>query len=152
MTTLSTIAMVAYPVIFAALGLDDRQSGFLIGATVHDVAQVVGAGYSISTEAGDLATIVKLFRVAILPIVLVLILLSLAGTGSGDRKVRLPLFVIGFVVLASVAGGSLATLHMYSTGVLIASGSPLRTLKTMTNPHQVPGCMQYFSSVSPLGQ
>ena len=35
------------------------------------MAQVVGAGYSVSTEAGDRATIVKLFRVALLlPIVI----------------------------------------------------------------------------------
>ncbi len=36
--------------------------------------------------------------------------------------------------------------------LMIANGSPLRTLKTITRPHHVPGCMQYFSSVSPLGQ
>ncbi len=42
-----------------------------LGATIHDVAQVVGAGYSVSTVAGDTATIVKLFRVALLlPVVL----------------------------------------------------------------------------------
>lgn len=52
-TTLSTLAMIVYPVLFAALGLDDTQTGFLIGATVHDVAQVVGAGYSVSDTAGD---------------------------------------------------------------------------------------------------
>ena len=37
-----------------------------IGGTIHDVAQVVGAGYAISPEAGDAATLVKLMRVAML--------------------------------------------------------------------------------------
>lgn len=98
-TTLSTIAMIVYPVLSALGGLNDAQSGFLIGATVHDVAQVVGAGYSISTEAGDMATIVKLLRVTLLPVVLIILALALARRESGFSQVRLPLFVVGFGVL-----------------------------------------------------
>ena len=41
-------------------------AGLFIGGTIHDVAQVVGAGYTLGTEAGDNATIVKRFRVAML--------------------------------------------------------------------------------------
>jgi len=70
-TALSTIAMVLYPVLAAAIGFDEHTTGIFLGATIHDVAQVVGAGYSVSTQAGDTATIVKLFRVALLlPVVL----------------------------------------------------------------------------------
>lgn len=98
-TTLSTIAMIIYPVLFGLAGLSDAQSGFLIGATVHDVAQVVGAGYSISTEAGDMATIVKLLRVTLLPVVLIIVALATMQRGSGFSQVRLPLFVIGFGAL-----------------------------------------------------
>lgn len=105
-TTLSTVAMILYPMIFSFIGLSDRESGFLIGATIHDVAQVVGAGYSISTEAGDIATIVKLLRVATLPLVLLLIIASMASSSTGLSKARVPLFVIGFavVMLANSAG------------------------------------------------
>ncbi|KGF68410.1 membrane protein [Hoeflea sp. BAL378] len=105
-TTLSTIAMIIYPVLSALGGLTDAQSGFLIGATVHDVAQVVGAGYSISTEAGDMATIVKLLRVTLLPAVLIILALALARRESGFSQVRLPLFVVGFgaVTLANSFG------------------------------------------------
>src|SRR5688572_4536417 len=56
-TALSTIAMIAYPIIISATGMDDRQTGVFLGATIHDVAQVVGAGYSVSEETGDSATI-----------------------------------------------------------------------------------------------
>ena len=42
------------------------KSGIFLGATIHDVAQVVGAGYGISGEAGDAATLTKLLRVATL--------------------------------------------------------------------------------------
>ncbi len=51
-TTLSTIAMVLYPIMLAQGHLGDTQSGIFLGATIHDVAQVVGAGFSISQEAG----------------------------------------------------------------------------------------------------
>ena len=47
-TSLSTIAMVAYPILASYLGFNDAQSGLFLGGTIHDVAQVVGAGYTIS--------------------------------------------------------------------------------------------------------
>ncbi|MDP3524483.1 MAG: putative sulfate exporter family transporter [Hoeflea sp.] len=123
-TTLSTIAMIIYPVLFALAGLSDAQSGFMIGATVHDVAQVVGAGYSISTEAGDMATIVKLLRVTLLPVVLIILALALARRESGFSQVRLPLFVIGFgvVTLANSIGlipASLASLLVDASSWLL---------------------------------
>ena len=62
----STLAMVAYPALCIALGLSDRQTGILLGAAIQDVAQVVGAGYAISSETGDVALIVKMFRVLLL--------------------------------------------------------------------------------------
>src|SRR6476620_7618922 len=70
-SSLSTLAMILYPTITRWAGLDDVQAGTFIGASVHDVAQVVGAGYAISSKAGDTATIVKLLRVAmLLPVIL----------------------------------------------------------------------------------
>ena len=65
--------------------------GFFIGATIHDVAQVVGAGYSVSTDAGDLAVMVKLFRVAMLIPVVAAIAFVLADSASRqDSEGRLP--------------------------------------------------------------
>ncbi len=94
-TALSTMAMIFYPALFAMLGLSDAQSGFLIGATVHDVAQVVGAGYSISETAGNIGTIVKLQRVVMLPVVLLIVILV---SGEGQAKsLRLPGFVLAFL-------------------------------------------------------
>lgn len=100
-TALSTIAMVIYPVIAGALDLSDREAGIFIGSTIHDVAQVVGAGYTISNEAGDTATIVKLMRVACLVPVIFVIGLVLRGSKS-EAACRatpiLPFFLIAFVV------------------------------------------------------
>ena len=78
-TALSTLAMIVYPLIGAAMELTDIQAGVFIGATIHDVAQVVGAGYSISDQAGDTATLFKLIRVAmLLPVVVLLSYLCFA--------------------------------------------------------------------------
>lgn len=110
-TALSTIAMVVYPLLFQFLGFTELQQGFLIGATIHDVAQVVGAGFSVSDAAGEMATITKLFRVAMLPVVLIAIVLVLrvTGTGAGQGKIPLlPWFMVLF--LALVALGSVIDL------------------------------------------
>ena len=65
-TALSTIAMVTYPLLVKSLGMDFRMAGVFLGGTIHDVAQVVGAGFIISPETGNISTVVKLMRVAML--------------------------------------------------------------------------------------
>lgn len=72
-TVLSTIAMVLYPLIARALGFPPDLAGLFLGGTIHDVAQVVGAGYTIDHKTGDYATIVKLFRVSMLAVVVVVV-------------------------------------------------------------------------------
>ena len=96
-TTLSTVAMILYPVLFASMEHGPAQAGFLIGATIHDVAQVVGAGYSMGEETGNIATFVKLQRVALLPIVLIAVAFAFRKGGSGP--VAVPWFLVAFVVL-----------------------------------------------------
>lgn len=98
-TTLSTLAMILYPAVASFLNLGDIEAGVFIGGTIHDVAQVVGAGYSISDRAGDIATIVKLLRVAMLvPVVFVLMLLFRRRSAGGT--VKFPAFLLAFVALA----------------------------------------------------
>ncbi len=102
--TLSTIAMIAYPILAGAMGLDHRAAGIFLGGTIHDVAQVVGAGYSISKEAGDTATIVKLLRVAmLLPVVFVISLITHLNSPDNVKKAPLlPWFAVAFAVLVAV--------------------------------------------------
>ncbi|MEM7238255.1 MAG: putative sulfate exporter family transporter, partial [Pseudomonadota bacterium] len=74
-TVLSTLAMIIYPIIAELLGFDDRLTGIFLGATIHDVAQVVGAGFSVSDSAGETATVVKLVRVSMLaPVIFIAVL------------------------------------------------------------------------------
>ncbi len=105
-TLLSTFAMIVYPILISNAGFDDRAVGIFIGATIHDVAQVVGAGFSISDDVGELATFVKLLRVAMLaPVVLVASVLirrnAAAFVEDGKRPPLLPGFVIAFLVFAT---------------------------------------------------
>jgi uncharacterized integral membrane protein (TIGR00698 family) len=72
-TVMSTAAMVIYPLVARALSLPQELAGLFIGATIHDVAQVVGAGYTLGPQTGDIATVVKLFRVALLALVVLVV-------------------------------------------------------------------------------
>ena len=105
-TALSTIAMVVYPIVTGVLQLDPTASGIFFGATIHDVAQVVGAGYSVSHEAGDTATLVKLIRVAmLLPVILLLTwLLRPAKPADGAQRATLPFpgFVLAFALFVGI--------------------------------------------------
>jgi uncharacterized integral membrane protein (TIGR00698 family) len=107
-TVLSTIAMIAYPIVSQTLGLNDLETGVFLGGTIHDVAQVVGAGFSVSNETGETATTVKLIRVTMLaPVVLVFSLTIRAfadAEESGDerRPPLIPFFVLMFLMLATV--------------------------------------------------
>lgn len=108
-TVFSTIAMILYPAILANFDLTDETAGRVLGATIHDVAQVVGAGFSVSDPAGDAATLVKLARVCLLaPTVLIIAVIMRRNANNridsqkADRPPLLPLFVIGFIFVASL--------------------------------------------------
>jgi uncharacterized integral membrane protein (TIGR00698 family) len=107
-TLMSTAAMILYPLLATTLGFDHAHAGVFLGATIHDVAQVVGAGYSISPETGDVATYVKLLRVTmLLPVVFAIALVVRRGSGGDGGKARLPLFLVGFAALVVLNSFSL---------------------------------------------
>ncbi len=107
-STLSTGVMLAYPPLLQWLGLGDHAAGVFLGATIHDVAQVVGAGYGRSRETGDVATLVKLMRVAmLLPVIVFAATLTrlrgpAGGEAAGPRPPLLPGFALAFAVLVAV--------------------------------------------------
>lgn len=111
-SALSTFAMIVYPMIAQAVGLDARDAGVFLGATIHDVAQVVGAGYSMSQETGDVSTFVKLIRVAMLVPVIVFAVMFTRRRADGEAGSRNPPLLPGF----AVAFALLVALH--STGWL----------------------------------
>ncbi|GAA1407390.1 membrane protein [Glutamicibacter uratoxydans] len=95
-----TLMIPAMPALGALLGMDDRSIGMLVGASTHEVAQVVAASGSVSAAALEVAVTVKLARVVLLaPII--------AGVGvymrtkhsvvGGKNPPLIPLFVVGFI-------------------------------------------------------
>jgi uncharacterized integral membrane protein (TIGR00698 family) len=118
-TVMSTVAMVLYPLVARALGLGPELAGLFIGGTIHDVAQVVGAGFTLGPQTGDIATIVKLFRVAMLALVVMAVSLAFkktreqaaatSPTGAQARQPLVPWFLWLFVALVVVnSAGALA--------------------------------------------
>ena len=105
-SVLSTLAMIVYPMLADHLHLSALPAGVFIGGSIHEVAQVVGAGYSISCETGDIATVVKLLRVAmLLPVVVCAALISHRREGRDETAVSpplLPWFAVGFMLLAAI--------------------------------------------------
>ena len=114
-TVLSTLAMVIYPLAARLLHLPPELAGLFLGGTIHDVAQVVGAGYMLSPQTGDYATIVKLFRVSMLAVVVVVVSTlfkkareqeSEEGTVAAKQAV-VPWFLwvfVGLVIINSMGG------------------------------------------------
>ena len=100
-TAMSTIAMILYPIVVNYLEFDAHNAGVFLGGTIHDVAQVVGAGYSVSPETGDIATLTKLVRVAmLLPVVLIMmVVINRSNKGNHGELPKVPGFLIGFVIL-----------------------------------------------------
>jgi uncharacterized integral membrane protein (TIGR00698 family) len=100
-TALGTVAMVGLPFLRTPLGLDMTDYGIWSGASVHEVAQVVGATAGVSAASLKIGTLVKLARVALLA-PLVFGLAVSRGRGRPAGTPLLPLFVIGFLALAGV--------------------------------------------------
>ncbi|ALM86394.1 YeiH family protein [Bordetella sp. N] len=108
-----TLSMFLYPVFYHAgwLHFDTQALGIYIGGTVHEVAQVVGAASNIDPATTEVATIVKMTRVALLVPVLLVLGMWLRGSranadgaapGAPAAKLPVPWFAVGFLVLAII--------------------------------------------------
>lgn len=97
-TTFSTLSMISYPILVGYLGFSDELAGVFIGGAIHDVAQVVGAGYTISPEAGDVATYIKLLRVALLMPIVMMVFFAFKERDS-QMEAGVSAFIPGFLIL-----------------------------------------------------
>ena len=103
-TALSTLAMILYPVIATVLGLSPHDAGFFFGATIHDVAQVMGAGYAVSDETGDTAALIKMMRVTMLVPVVIACAFLIKQPSDGVSRLHnpLPWFVLLFAIFVGL--------------------------------------------------
>lgn len=111
-TLFGTIAMFTYPLIGGLVALDAQSYGLWAGASVHEVAQVVAAGFARGEAAGEFATVAKLARVLMLaPLIIGMGLWAqreLARRAGADAAVQgrapMPWFVFGFLGMVLLAG------------------------------------------------
>ncbi len=103
-----TIAMFLYPILFRGglLDLTPQQWGLYTGATIHEVAHVVGAGNGMGEAVAETAVIVKMIRVIFLAPVLLFFSFVIARqakkdneAGSGAIKITIPWFAFGFIAV-----------------------------------------------------
>lgn len=100
-----TIAMLVYPLIYAAgvLPFSASEFGIYIGATVHEVAQVVAAGGVISETVANTAVITKMTRVMLLaPFLLMLSFMMGQANTSAKTRISVPWFAVGFVLVVAL--------------------------------------------------
>ena len=101
--------MIIYPILTTTFNLDHIDTGVFLGGKIHDIAQVVGAGFSVSQETGETATLVKLIRVTMLASVVLVFSLVIRRLADkhGESSKRLPIapyFVLVFLVFDSWSG------------------------------------------------
>ena len=123
---LGLLAMLTLPALGSWLSIGGEEFGVWAGSSIHAVPQAVTAGFALGPEAGAMATLVKLVRVAMLaPMVFVVAALRLRG--SGERRTScvglIPWFVWGFLACAT-----LGTFGLIPTTTISAAGKTLLTL------------------------
>lgn len=109
-TLYGTLAIVVLPALAPVFGLDPVQFGHWVGASVHDVGQVVATAQTMGTIALAAAVVVKLTRVLMLaPMVAIASIQTRrrgpstgSGTGTGKQPAIVPLFILGFLALVLV--------------------------------------------------
>lgn len=118
------------------------------------MAQVVGAGYSISEEAGVIATYVKILRVALLPIVMLVTMLSFRG--AQQQRVGIPWFLPMFAGCAMVANLGLlpapllALLNVFSRWCLVIAISALGVKTSLARIVKGLCCANQLTDMAPL--
>ncbi|WP_017932277.1 YeiH family protein [Robiginitomaculum antarcticum] len=128
-TVLSTIAMIAYPLLTKILGFNDLEAGAFMGMSIHNVAQAVGAGFIVSESAAETATLLKLMRVATLAPVVIIISIIFRRQNphmeASQRPPILPLFLIGFLIVMVINSAGIFSAALTEGLVDISHGALL---------------------------
>jgi len=118
-----TISMFLYPALYSwgVFDMSNSEFGIYVGATIHEVAQVVAVGGAYGSEAADNAVIVKMTRVMMIApmlIVLGIILSYMAkkdGNSGGKIKLVIPWFAVYFIGVSGFNSLNFLPLELVST-------------------------------------
>ncbi|HUA64986.1 MAG TPA: YeiH family protein [Alphaproteobacteria bacterium] len=134
-TLLGLIGMFLLPVLGHWLAMSDKAFGIWAGLAIHQLPQVVAAGFAFSQVAGEQATIVKLARICLLaPIVFIIGFIYARNKAKQHEAVRhgkinywsmFPKFVLGFLALAFLrTRGWLPDISVHFPDQAAAAGAP----------------------------
>ena len=98
---LGLLGMIAFPFIVTEQMLPDKVA-LLIGASLHGVSNVAGAGYAINEHIGDLAITIKLGRVALLAPAIIFFNFLVNKEASFKENLKMPYYIIGFIVVSAM--------------------------------------------------
>ena len=109
-TLCGSLAIVLLPLLRNVVGLGDpNQFGAWVGASVHDVAQVIATSSTAGNDAVHSATVVKLSRVLLLaPLIGVVSVwiqrpsVGIAPRFPGRKAPLIPAFVVGFIAMVAL--------------------------------------------------
>jgi uncharacterized integral membrane protein (TIGR00698 family) len=99
---LGTLGMLVLPLLFCSLSYTHNQIGVIIGASLHSVGNVAGAGYGMTEAIGKTAITIKLARVALLPVAVILFTLIIKRNEnlSWKKYLKLPYYLWGFIIIS----------------------------------------------------
>lgn len=124
-TLFGSLAIVTLPAVGAALGLAPATLGSWIGASTHDVAQVIAAASTAGAAAVNAAIVVKLTRVALLAPLVAGVSIHRRVRHDGDDGTRpplLPAFLVGFVLAVLTRTSGLVPDAVLDIGRLAETG------------------------------
>lgn len=130
-TLFGILAIFCYPLLGSSLGMNDVAFGIWAGAAIQALPQVIAAGFSFSSKAGEVALLVKLMRILMLgPAIFLLSLWARERANSQTNTQRwttfLPPFVLGFLLM--MLASSVGLFEATSKKLLTQSSSFLITV------------------------
>jgi len=112
-----SILMFLYPFLYKTgyINLDDNSIGIYLGATLHEVANVVAAGNTLGEDISNDAVIVKMIRVMMLAPFLIFLGLFLKNSSKSKNKrlhITVPWFALCFIAVAGFNSLELLPSHL----------------------------------------
>lgn len=98
---LGTVGMLGIPLILSKIGAESNESAFIIGGSLHSVANVAGAGFFMDELTAKSAITIKLARVALLsPAIIAFGYFTSKNSNQGFKRLKLPWYLIGFILIS----------------------------------------------------
>lgn len=156
---LSTAGLLLLPLLAASLGFSAENSGLMIGGVLQSMGHVVGAGFSVSTEVGTLATVVKMGRVLLLiPLLLALFVVGRKNDEKGGKTAFpwfVPLFVLSLLLAQLPAFPKELSANLAQAGDYLLVGAmvgigfkiKIRSLFKMAGPALLAGLLVFLFQV-----